>query len=115
MAGAMLFGSVMSVSAAYYKDYRNTWKGYSAVGLNVVTETLHASGYSTSTSGSVTDVWLTTDRCYIFNEVADEKTWTSKHPCGEYARGSFKVKIGIPSPWGTIGTSGTTHTLSILF
>lgn len=84
-------------------------------GGTVVTETLHASGYQTASTGSVTDVWLTTDRCYFLNEVCDEKTWTAKHPFGEYAKGSFKHKVGIPSPWGTIGTSGTTYTLSILF
>ncbi len=115
LGGAVLLGNVMSVNAAYIADEKVTWKAYSLVGLNVVTETLHASGYSTSLSGDVTEVWLTTDRCYIFNEVADEKTWTAKHPYGEYAKGSFKVKVGVPSPWGTIGTSGTTHTLSILF
>lgn len=115
MTGVLLLGNIMSENAAYYDNYKLSWKGYSAVGLNVVTETLHASGYSYSSSGSVTDVWLTTDRCYIFNEVTDEKTWTSKHPNGEYAKVSFKVKIGVPSPWGTIGTSGTTRTLSILF
>lgn len=115
MAGVLLLGSVMSVNAAYYGNVTNTWRGYSLFGINVVTETLHASGYSTSSSGSVTDVWLTTDRCYIFNEVADEKTWTAKCPYGEYAKGSFKVKVGVPSPWGTVGTSGTTYTLTILF
>lgn len=115
LAVTMIMASVISVHAKYYSNLTVSWNGYSLVGLNVVKETLHASGYSYSSSGKVTDVWLTTDRCYITNEVTDEMTWTATHPVGEYARGSFKVKIGIPSPWGTIGTSGTTHTLSILF
>ena len=115
LAGLLLVGNTVGAKAAYYDDETLTWRGYSAVGLNVVTETLHASGYSTSSSGNVTDVWLTTDRCYICNEISNESTWTAKHPVGEYAKGSFKVKIGVPSPWGTIGTSGTTKTLSILF
>lgn len=115
IVGTLLVGSLTSAYAAYYENLTVSMKGYSLVGLNVVTETLHASGYSTDTSGDVTDVWLTTDRCYVLNEVTDEKTWTAAHPVGEYAKGSFKVKIGVPTPWGTVGTSGTTHTLTILF
>lgn len=114
VVSVLLVGNVIGASA-YYASLSTTWKGYSAAGLNVVTETLHATGDRTSTTGEVYDVWLTTDRCYILNEVFNEITWTAKHPLGEYAKGSFKVKVGIPTPWGTVGTSGTTYTLSILF
>ncbi len=115
LVGTLLIGCLTSVYAGYYGDRKVSMKGYSLAGINVVTVTLHASGYSYDTWGDVTDVWMTVDKCYIFNEVTDEKTWTASHPVGEYAKGSFKAKVGVPSPWGTIGTSGTTHTLSILF
>lgn len=105
----------LNIYAAYYNNRTKSTNIQNMYGGTVVTETLHASGYQTASTGSVTDVWLTTDRCYFLNEVCDEKTWTAKHPFGEYAKGSFKHKVGIPSPWGTIGTSGTTYTLSILF
>lgn len=118
LAASLLLTGVSSVKAldwGYFEDRKVSMEGKSLVGLVVVKETLHASGYTYETWGEVTDVWLTTDRCYILNEITDEKTWTAKHPCGEYAKGSFKAKIGVPTPWGTVGTSGSTHTLSILF
>ena len=113
--GIFLSVSVSSASATYYSDVQVTAKGYSLAGILVIQETLHADGTSTATTGNVTDVWLTTDRCWFPNNIINEKTWTAYHPNGEYAKGSFKNAIGIPSPWGAIGMSQSTQYLSILF
>ncbi len=111
----LVFGQAISAKAAFYEDQKVWIEGYCTLNILVLKETLHADGYSTTTSGDVTDLWLTTDVCIFPNNVENERTWTAYHPNGEYAKGSFNNKIGIPSPWGAVGVSTSTEYLSILF
>lgn len=111
----MVSGIGISAKAAFYANRTSTISGYSLVGILVVQETLHADGYSTVGSGQVTDLYLTTDRCWFPNNIANERTWKAAYPTGEYAKGSFNNVIGIPSPWGAVGLGTTTQVMSILF
>lgn len=101
--------------AAFYSDVTTSVQGYSVVGILVVQETLHADGYSSSSYGEVTDLWLTTDRCWFPNNVENERTWKAYYPTGQYAKGSFNNVIGVPSPWGAVGLGSSTQYMSILF
>ena len=103
------------VRAEYCSNITKSIRGYSVVGLEVMKETLHASGYSTALSGNVTAKWWTTDKCYFPNNIINEITWTEKVPNGEYACGSFKLIVGINSPWGIVSLKQNTYTLKILF
>ncbi|WRP06305.1 hypothetical protein U9J35_21025 [Rossellomorea aquimaris] len=114
MVFSFLVGTV-STEAAFYSNRTTSINGYSLAGILVVKETLHADGYSYSSSGDVTDVWLTTDKCWFPNNIESEKTWKAAHPYGEYAKGSFKNIVGVPSPWGAVGISQSTQYMSILF
>ncbi|MDT8717161.1 hypothetical protein IAI10_10885 [Clostridium sp. 19966] len=112
----IIIGQAVTANAdGFYADQQATVQGYSAVGILVLQETLHADGYSYSNSGRVTDLWLTTDRCIFPNNVENEKTWKASYPTGQYAKGSFNNKIGIPSPWGAVGLGTSTQYMSILF
>ena len=104
-----------SVRAEYCSNITKSKVGYSLVGLEVLRQTLHASGYSTATSGCVTAKWWTTDRCYFPNSIQNERTWTEKIPNGEYACGSFGLIVGINSPWGVVSLKQNTYYLKILF
>lgn len=109
----MMYGTI-GVSAKYL-SVATSWKGYNFAGITVIKETLHACGYYGEQGGKVTDKYLTTDKCFFPNQITDEKTWVEKTKSGNTAKGSFKTKVGIPSPWGVIGTSGTTHVLGLFF
>lgn len=118
LTALLVFGSVLATSvptsAVYYSDRTTTINGYSLLDIKVLSVTLHASGYSNASSGDVTDVWMTS-WCIFPNNIENEKTWTAKHPYGEYAKGSFKNVVGIPSPWGALGFGSNTQYMSMLF
>ena len=103
------------VKAEYCSNITRSITGYNIFGNLVMKETLHASGYSTALTGQVTAKWLTTDRCYFPNDIQQEITWTEKVSNGEYAWGSFKVVVGINSPWGVVNLSQKTYSMNILF
>lgn len=103
------------VRAEYCSNITRSVTGYNMFGSLVMKETLHASGYSTALSGDVTAKWLSTDRCYLPNDIQNEVTWTEAIYHGEYAWGSFKVVVGINSPWGVVTLSQKTYSMKILF
>lgn len=101
--------------SAQYCSLQKSALGYSTVGVLVLKETLHATGYSYSQSGYVSAMWLTTDRCWWPNIVSEERTWKGPAYNGEYAYGSFKVSTGINSPWGVVSLFQKTHVLRLYF
>jgi hypothetical protein len=60
--------------SAQYCSLQKSALGYSTVGVLVLKETLHATGYSYSQSGYLSAMWLTTDRCWWPNIVSEERT-----------------------------------------
>lgn len=103
------------IKAEYCENITKSKLGYNIFGNVVMIETLHASGYSSALTGQVTSKWLTTDRCYFPNNIIEERTWVSSVSNGQYANGSFKVVLGVNSPWGIVNLSQKTYYLSILF
>lgn len=118
IATLLIFGMgvfLASPISAQYCSLQKSAMGYSSVGVLVLKETLHATGYSYSQSGYVSSMWLTTDRCWWPNVVSEERTWTAPAYNGEYAYGSFKVSAGINSPWGVVSLFQKTHVLRLYF
>ena len=109
-----VIGITIRTDAAYY-DIQKTDSWNCIWGFEVVRVTLHASGYIESSYGRVTNHWMTVDKCYMPNYIEGEKTWVTEFYNGERAYGSYKLKMGVPSPWGVIGNSGTTHTMYLSF
>lgn len=102
------------MDAAYYSDRRSSINGHSLVGIHVLNFTLHASGYSYAKSGRVTSKW-TTSWAIFPNNIQNEAAWVQPFPRGQYAYGSFRNVIGVPSPWGAIGLGHSTHYTYIVF
>ncbi|MGT2799711.1 hypothetical protein [Streptococcus marmotae] len=107
----MFIGS--RVSAGFETHYQ-TLDGHSLVGLHVLNVTFHASGYSNSNSGSVTNMYFT-DWTIFPNTISNRSTWKSSIPYGERANGSVIIGAGVNSPWGAVNLWEGQHYFSIDF
>lgn len=112
MAVATLVG-IPTANAGYVSDSRAI-NGYSLVGLHVLNVTFHASGYSYSRSGSVSNMYFT-DWAWFPNTVSSRSTWKSSIPYGEKANGTVYIGVGLNSPWGVANLWGGQHYFSINF
>ncbi|MER0123616.1 hypothetical protein ABPH35_00045 [Streptococcus sp. ZJ93] len=107
----LLFTSTVS---AGFVTYSQPLDGYSLVGLHVLNVTFHASGYSNSDSGSVTNMYFT-DWTIFPNTISNRSTWKSSLPYGQRANGSVIIGAGINSPWGAVNLWEGQHYFSLDF
>lgn len=89
-------------------------EGYSLVGLNVLNVTFHASGYSYSYSGSVSNMYFT-DWAWFPNTISNRSTWKSSIPYGQRANGTVQMGVGVNSPWGAVNLWGGQYYFSLDF
>lgn len=87
-------------ASAAYRHKTSYINGYAITGANVLNVTFHADGYSTATSGGVTNMYFT-DWAWWPNTVSNRNTWKSSIPNGQRANGTVQIGVGINSPWGS--------------
>ena len=108
---------LLTFSSQVYAGYvskSSYLEGYSLVGLNVLNVTFHASGYSYSYSGSVSNMYFT-DWAWFPNTISNRSTWKSSIPYGQRANGTVQIGVGVNSPWGAVNLWGGQYYFSLDF
>lgn len=113
LTGMIILLFTGKVNAGYISQSTGT-NGYSLVGLNVLNVTFHASGYSYTNSGSVSNMYFT-DWAWWPNTISNRSTWKSHIPYGQRANGSVLIGVGVNSPWGAVNLWGGQHYYSLDF
>ena len=104
LTGMIILLFTGKVNAGYISQSTGT-NGYSLVGLNVLNVTFHASGYSYTYSGSVSNMYFT-DWAWWPNTISNRSTWKSYIPCGRGANGSILIGVRVNSPCGAVNLLG---------
>lgn len=98
------FGAVVTKSDHY--------SAYNSFDMTVASLSFYANG--DTMVGKIYDTWYT-QSTFPLNNFENISTNIIKYPGYEKARCSFDHKVGLPTPWGTIGYTFTRANLEVIF
>lgn len=109
----ILVASNLVTSNAKITKKTDDYSAYSAIGLRVCYVKLTAEG--DTKKHTISNYYKSSEKTAPLNSVERQKKWKSNY--GKYKKANFSAdhKVGIPTPWGTIGYTHNTIYLSVMF
>ena len=109
----MLVVSNIVVASAKVTTKKDDYSAYSAAGIRVCYVQLTAEG--NTSKHTISNYYKSAESTAFLNSVENQTKWKSNY--GKYKKANFSAdhKVGVPTPWGSIGYTYKSIYLSVKF